>query len=96
MRVSSLDRTPVTIHFACFFFRLDPSEDPLCVFLLLDYYAIKSEEYQYFIQLTDEYEHSRNVSLLPNFAFSLALAHFHLGDTDTADKLVSLFVELLR
>ena len=75
---------------ACYYiFRLDPSEDPLCVLLMLDYYALKAEEYKYFIQLTDEYEYSRNVSLLPNFAYSYALAKFHCGLLDEANIAVS-------
>ncbi|XP_057291980.1 transcription factor 25-like isoform X2 [Hydractinia symbiolongicarpus] len=82
---------------------LDPSEDPLCVFFLIDYYALKAEEYAYFIQFTDEYELSRNVTLLPNFAFSYAMAKFYLGKLDEANRALrkalisfpSLLVELM-
>ena len=38
-----------------FFFRLDP-EDPLAVLLLIDFYALKSEQYDYLIQLFNEWE----------------------------------------
>lgn len=71
--------------FAC---RLDPIEDPLCVLLMIDYYAIKAEEYQYFIQLFDEFEVRRNVSILPNFAYTLALAYFYLEKMDKANNAV--------
>eukprot|EP00111_Clytia_hemisphaerica_P019135 TCONS_00056507-protein len=82
---------------------LDPEEDPLCTLLMIDYYAIKAEEYAYFIQLFDEYETLRNISMLPNFLYSFALAKFYQGKTEEANKAIrkalirfpSLFVELM-
>ena len=57
---------------------LDPSVDPLAMVLLVDFYALRSRCYQW---LVDFYHHSnptRNLSQLPNFAYSVALATFHL------------------
>ena len=84
-----------------FIFRcsLDPEEDPLCTLLLMDYYCIKAEEYTYFVQLYEEYEALRQISMLPNFLYSYALALFHMGRLEEADATVrSLFsvLELLR
>ena len=73
-----------------FYFSLDPDDDPLCTLLVMDYYAIKSEQYSYFVQLYDEFEVVRNVSMLPNFLFTYALSLFHLGNLDEANIAVSL------
>lgn len=60
---------------------LDPDNDPLCVTLLLDYYAIRAEQYQYLVRLYREWDAERNLNQLPNFAFSVPLALFHLAQT---------------
>ena len=67
---------------------MDPIGDPLGVLLMLDYYALKCDEYHYLIQVYEEYNDTRNLQLLPNFAYSVALAHFQVGNVETADKLV--------
>ncbi|XP_033119661.1 transcription factor 25-like [Anneissia japonica] len=58
----------------------DPNGDPMCVLLMMDFYAIRSEQYQYLIRLFNEWESHKNLSQLPNFAFSVALAHFHSNE----------------
>lgn len=58
---------------------LDPDNDPLCVTLLLDYYAIRADQYQYLVRLYREWDAERNLCQLPNFAFSVPLALFHLA-----------------
>ncbi|XP_038070196.1 transcription factor 25-like [Patiria miniata] len=68
---------------------LDPDTDPLGILLMIDHYALRSEQYQVLIRMHDEWEAHKNLSQLPNFAFSLALAHFHNsqdGDTTKADS----------
>lgn len=57
---------------------------------MMDYYAIKAEEYAYFIQLYEEYETLRNISMLPNFLYSFALAKFHQGKMVEADEAVCI------
>ncbi|KAL7287625.1 hypothetical protein TKK_0018270 [Trichogramma kaykai] len=52
--------------------------DPLAVILMLDFYAIKSEQYEWFIEFCDLWQEKRNLSKLPNIAFGLALSHFHV------------------
>lgn len=71
---------------------LSPDEDPLCVLLMMDFYALHSGEYDFLIRLYDEWEAHKNLSQLPNFAFSIALAHFHRSKVTncvaTADELI--------
>ncbi|XP_037344894.2 transcription factor 25 [Pungitius pungitius] len=64
---------------------LDPDADPLCMLLLIDFLTLRSREYQYLLQLHQDLEVHRNLGLLPNFAFSTALCHFHLSQQDDAD-----------
>ncbi|GFN80034.1 transcription factor 25 [Plakobranchus ocellatus] len=70
---------------------LNPEDDPLDCMSMIDFYALRSEQYEYLKRLDDEalsFESSRRV---PNFAFSLALAQFKDAlkkkcDTKTADE----------
>jgi len=67
-------------------FSLDPDEDPLCMLLLLDFYALRSEQYDFFVRMYVEWEKHRNLSQLPNFAFSVPLAMFHQSVRDSTDQ----------
>ncbi|RDD42388.1 Transcription factor 25 [Trichoplax sp. H2] len=71
---------------------LDPDTDPLCVLLMIDFYALKSEEYRYLVRIFNEVEHDKNLSQLPNFAYSTSIAKFYLaaesGSHDEADSLL--------
>ncbi|XP_063332767.1 transcription factor 25 [Pelmatolapia mariae] len=64
---------------------LDPDSDPLCMLLLIDFLALRSREYQSVLQLYQDWEEHRNLSQLPNFAFSTALCHFHLSQQENMD-----------
>ncbi|XP_037291479.1 nuclear localized protein 1 isoform X2 [Rhipicephalus microplus] len=68
---------------------LDPDTDPLCVTLLLDYYAIRAEQYQYLVRLYREWDAERNLCQLPNFAFSVPLALFHMAQAGASEDTVS-------
>ncbi|KAK8761270.1 nuclear localized protein 1 [Amblyomma americanum] len=68
---------------------LDPENDPLCVTLLLDYYAIRADQYQYLVRLYHEWDAERNLCQLPNFAFSVPLALFHLARGSASEGGVS-------
>ena len=68
-----------------FFFSLDPDVDPLCIILMIDFYALRSEQYLYLIRMYSEWESHRNLSQLPNFAFSVPLAMFHHANAEGAD-----------
>lgn len=67
---------------------LDPEGDPLAVILSLDFYALRAKEYEWFIEFCNLWDNTRNLTQLPNIAFSLALAHFHLGNTSSANELL--------
>ncbi|CAO1401010.1 unnamed protein product [Diamesa serratosioi] len=64
---------------------LAPEEDPLAIILLIDFYALRSKQYDFLIQLYQEWEHTHNLSQLPNIAYSYALALFLLNDKDACD-----------
>ncbi|KAM6943360.1 ribosome quality control complex subunit TCF25 [Xenentodon cancila] len=64
---------------------LDPDSDPLCMLLLIDFLTLRSREYRSLLQLYQDWEEHRNLSQLPNFAFSSALCHFHLSQQEDLD-----------
>ncbi|KAF7651647.1 hypothetical protein LDENG_00108040 [Lucifuga dentata] len=64
---------------------LDPDSDPLCMLLLIDFLTLRSREYQSLLRLRQDWEEHRNLSQLPNFAFSTALSHFHLSQEEDMD-----------
>ncbi|XP_046898197.1 transcription factor 25 [Hypomesus transpacificus] len=64
---------------------LDPDGDPLCMLLLIDFLSLRSREYHFLLRLYQEWEVHRNLSQLPNFAFSVALCHFQLSQQEGAE-----------
>lgn len=66
-----LRRTP--LEYTKLLLALDPETDPLFATLMIDFYAIRSEEYDYLIEFAEKWT---NMAKLPNINFSLALAHF--------------------
>lgn len=67
----------------------DPVNDPLAMILVVDYYALRSKQYDWLIELYDEWETKNNLSQLPNMAYSYALALFYKykgGNLELADK----------
>ncbi|XP_032320582.1 transcription factor 25 isoform X2 [Camelus ferus] len=69
---------------------LEPDEDPLCMLLLVDHLALRARSYEYLIRLFQEWEAHRNLSQLPNFAFSVPLAYFLLSQqADLAEQELS-------
>lgn len=67
---------------------LDPINDPLAIILLIDFYAIRSKQYDFLINLYREWEQSHNLSLLPNMAYSYALALYHSNKMDDSDEAI--------
>ncbi|XP_039991750.1 transcription factor 25 isoform X1 [Xiphias gladius] len=64
---------------------LDTDSDPLCMLLLIDFLMLRSREYQSLLQLYEDWEEHRNLSQLPNFAFSTALCQYHLSQQEDMD-----------
>ncbi|KAM4797900.1 LOW QUALITY PROTEIN: ribosome quality control complex subunit TCF25-like [Urocitellus parryii] len=67
------------LEFCKLILSLEPGEDSLCMLLLVDHLALRARNYEYLIRLFQEWEAHRNLSQLPNFAFSVALAYFLLS-----------------
>ncbi|KAM3919457.1 ribosome quality control complex subunit TCF25 isoform 2-T2 [Leptodactylus fuscus] len=63
-----------SLEFCKLILSLDPENDPLCMLLLADYLALRAREYLLLIRMYEEWEAHRNLSQLPNFAFSVPLA----------------------
>ncbi|XP_043586472.1 transcription factor 25 [Bombus pyrosoma] len=77
-----------SLEFCKLLLSLDPEGDPLAVVLCLDFYALRAKEYEWFIEFCNLWDSTRNLTQLPNIAYSLALAHFHLGNTSIANELL--------
>lgn len=69
-----------------FILSLEPENDPLAIILIIDYYALKSKQYEFLINLYREWKSSHNLALLPNMAYSYALALYHANKMDECDK----------
>ena len=46
---------------------LDPEHDPMGIFLMIDFYAIRSEQYDFLVRMYEEWDAHRNLSQLPQF-----------------------------
>lgn len=79
-----LRRTP--LEYSKLLLALDPITDPLFTVLLMDFYSIRSEEYDYLIEFISKWQH---LSKLPNMKFSLALAHFMKSRSSKRGKAAS-------
>ncbi|CAG9805699.1 unnamed protein product [Chironomus riparius] len=79
---------------------LDPINDPLAVILLIDFYSIRSKQYDFIINLYQDWQSSRNLALLPNMAYSYALALYHSNKMDDSDEAIqyalSMFPGILK
>ncbi|RZC39718.1 transcription factor 25 [Asbolus verrucosus] len=73
-----------SLEFCKLLLSLDPDGDPLAIKLAIDFYALRAREYNWLIDFSEEWESSKNLSQLPNFAFSTAVAHFYTSNGDTA------------
>eukprot|EP00045_Choanoeca_perplexa_P012014 m.129563 g.129563 ORF g.129563 m.129563 type:complete len:708 (-) comp15851_c0_seq5:245-2368(-) len=74
------------LEFNKFLLSLSP-EDPLGAILWLDWFALRAGEYGYLRQMAVEWQQSRHLDKLPNFAFSTALAAFlQAQEVDNTDQ----------
>jgi len=71
---------------------LDPTVDPLAIVLLIDFYALRARQNQWLIDLYTAWNPTRNLSQLPNFSFSTALATFHLAQETNGDSSMALTI----
>ncbi|NWX24831.1 TCF25 factor, partial [Aegotheles bennettii] len=77
------------LEFCKLILSLDPDNDPLCVLLLIDFLSLRAREYTFLTRLFQEWESHRNLSQLPNFAFSVPLAYFFLSQQEGAEPELS-------
>ncbi|KAM6123779.1 ribosome quality control complex subunit TCF25 [Phoenicopterus ruber ruber] len=75
------------LEFCKLILSLDPENDPLCVLLLIDFLSLRAREYTFLIRMFQEWESHRNLSQLPNFAFSVPLAYFFLSQQEERSEL---------
>jgi len=66
------------LEFCKLLYSLDPEADPFACLLLIDFLSLRSSEFDFLLRFYRELEPAKNLSQLPNFAFSVALAQFHL------------------
>jgi len=52
------------------------NDDPLGMLLVIDFFAIMSNETAWLMLYFDQYRASKNLMMLPNWAFSIALAEY--------------------
>ncbi|KAG0345623.1 Transcription factor 25 [Podila humilis] len=57
---------------------LDPVHDELGALLSIDFYALKAQEYSYLVRMYERLQADHGLTHLPNFAYSIAMARFHL------------------
>uniref|UniRef100_A0A663MV50 Transcription factor 25 n=1 Tax=Athene cunicularia TaxID=194338 RepID=A0A663MV50_ATHCN len=75
------------LEFCKLILSLDPENDPLCVLLLIDFLSLRAREYTFLTRIFQEWESHRNLSQLPNFAFSVPLAYFFLSQQEERSEL---------
>lgn len=61
-------------------------DDPLGTLLLIDSLALKSMDYNFLLCFYDEYKAKKNLDFLPNWLYSLSLAHYFLSQA-TKDEI---------
>ncbi|XP_053127480.1 transcription factor 25 [Hemicordylus capensis] len=70
------------LEFCKLILSLDPENDPLCTLLVIDLLSLRAREYAFLTRMFQEWESHRNLSQLPNFAFSVPLAYFFLSQQE--------------
>lgn len=76
------------LEFCKLLLSLSPMDDPLAIVLCIDFYALRSSEYTWFIHFVNAFDPVRNLTQLPNIKFSLAVAKWQKGDVEAAHTLL--------
>lgn len=66
-----------SLEFCKLLLSLDIDGDPLASILLLDFYAIKSMQYDFLIEFYTTFNPTKHLNLMPNMSMSTALAYFY-------------------
>ncbi|KAL7754111.1 hypothetical protein RI367_000091 [Sorochytrium milnesiophthora] len=88
------------LEFTKLLLSLSHKQDPLAVYSMIDFYALKSGEYSFLLQLYNEYGEVHQLAQMPNFLYSIALAQYHLevkakGGAPSADQLLGSSASVL-
>lgn len=72
---------------------LDPTNDPLDCMSMIDYFALRAQQYEHLVRLDTEVLTSKAMKHVPNFAMSIPLAYFKLAvqngrERTTADSIL--------
>ncbi|XP_059164904.1 ribosome quality control complex subunit TCF25-like [Physella acuta] len=68
---------------------IDPVDDPLDCMSMIDYYALRSEQYDHLVRLEAEVLTKESMRRVPNFAMSIPLAHYHIAMRNGTDTTVA-------
>ncbi|KAM8946114.1 ribosome quality control complex subunit TCF25 isoform 2-T2 [Pelodytes ibericus] len=74
------------LEFCKLILSFDEEKDPLCMLLLIDFLSLRAREYAFLVRVFEEWETLRNLSQLPNFAFSVPLALFQISQQDNLSE----------
>lgn len=66
------------MEFSKFLLSLDPNEDPLAVLSIIDYYAVRSKQMGWYLDLIASDDYFPLMDELPNNMYSVALSHYEL------------------
>ncbi|GMR54129.1 hypothetical protein PMAYCL1PPCAC_24324, partial [Pristionchus mayeri] len=76
------------LNYAKLLFSLDPVKDPVGTMLLIDSLALKGRQYEWLNRVYEQGKTWKNLHLLPNWQYSIALAAFHTQDESADEKLL--------
>jgi len=57
---------------------------------MIDFYALRCEQYEYLVNLYDEWEPEKKLSLLPNFRYSISLALYYMSHSPQSTEAQNL------
>ena len=66
------------LEFLKILFALEPSEDPFAAVLLIDFYAIRSESFEWYMQYWNLFQESKGLDHLPSACYSKAICQWEL------------------
>ncbi|KAK6495238.1 hypothetical protein TWF481_003264 [Arthrobotrys musiformis] len=72
------------LEFIKLLLQLDPTNDPLCLLLIIDQYALKSRCFDMLLSLSSTPLLEKTWSMSPNILYSLSLAEFMAGNVESA------------
>ncbi|GMT28907.1 hypothetical protein PFISCL1PPCAC_20204, partial [Pristionchus fissidentatus] len=75
------------LNYCKLLFSLDPVKDPVGTMLFMDSLALKGKQYEWLNKVYEQGKTWKNLHLLPNWQYSIALAAFYTQDESADEKL---------